>query len=59
MGLWLRALFLAGVILAAVFALGAGLVWLHDNEPQVEPVPSGYDAPVRPMIDAPSVVESA
>jgi hypothetical protein len=59
MGLWLRALFLAGVILAAIFALGAGLVWLHDHTPEVEPVPSGFEAPVRPMIDPPSVVESA
>ena len=59
MGLWFRALFLAGMILAAVFAVGAGIVWLHDQTPEVEPVPSGFEPPVRPMIDPASVVETA
>ena len=59
MGLWLRALCLAGLIVAVFFAVGAGLAWLHDQAPAVEPVPSGFEAPVRPMIDAPSVLECA
>jgi hypothetical protein len=59
MRLWSRALFLACLLLALMFTVSAGLVWLHDQVEQVEPVPSGFEAPVRPALDPSWVVQTA